>query len=65
VSSKVLEPAYNFRGIDAKEIGENVIPLVGLLAFYVLYTVWYGFSIMFLFEGLGIGVEKRAEKRER
>jgi hypothetical protein len=65
VSSRALEPAYNFRGIDAKEVGENVIPLTSFLAFYVLYTLWYGFSIMFLFEGLGIGVERRAEKRER
>jgi len=64
VSSKVLEPAYNFRGIEAKEIGGHAIALVGLLGFYVLYTLWYGFSIMFLFEGLGIGVERRAEKKE-
>jgi uncharacterized membrane protein YfcA len=64
VSSRVLEPAYNFRGIEAKAIQGNAMSLAGLLAFYVLYTLWYGFSIMMLFEGLGIGVDEKAEKRE-
>jgi uncharacterized membrane protein YfcA len=64
VSSRVLEPAYNFRGIEAKAIRGNATPLAGLLAFYVLYTLWYGFSIMMLFDGIGIGVDEHAKKRE-
>ena len=64
VSSRALEPAYNFRGIEAKAIRGNATPLAGLLAFYVLYTLWYGFSIMLLFEGLGIGMDGKAKKRE-
>jgi UDP-N-acetylmuramyl pentapeptide phosphotransferase/UDP-N-acetylglucosamine-1-phosphate transferase len=31
---------------------------------YIFYTIWYGFSIMYLFEGLGIGATKAAEKKE-
>jgi hypothetical protein len=27
------------------------------LIFYVVYTLWYGFAIMFLFEGWGLQLE--------
>jgi len=64
MTSRVLEPAYNFAGIESRNISENVGAVVFLLGFYVLYTLWYGFSIMYLFEGLGIKAEKPREKRE-
>jgi len=54
VATKVLEPAYNFRGIEARGIRGEAGPLAGLLGFYLLYTVWYGFAILLVFEGLGI-----------
>jgi len=27
------------------------------LVFYVVYTLWYGFGIMFMFEGSGMKLE--------
>ena len=31
--------------------------LIASLAFYVIYTMWYGFGLLFLFEGAGIKLE--------
>lgn len=58
VRERALEPAYNFAGIPAAKVSERAGITVFLLCFYVVYTVWYGFSIMFIFEGLGITAEK-------
>lgn len=60
--TKVCEPAYNFVGIAPRSPSEAGLPLFALLSFYLLYTVWYGFSILYLFEGLGITAQ--ASKRE-
>ncbi|MEI7850414.1 MAG: sulfite exporter TauE/SafE family protein [Kiritimatiellales bacterium] len=65
ISAKVLEPAYNFRGIAARRAVEAVWPLAGLLVFYLAYTIWYGIAIMLIFEGLGIGAAHGGEKKER
>lgn len=62
IAQKVLEPAYNFRGIESKPIRRNVLPVACLLGFYILYTLWYGFSIMLIFEGLGIGAHGGSKK---
>lgn len=64
MSSKVLEPAYNFHGIEAKDVRRNALPLAGLLAFCLVYTVWYGFSILLLMEGLGIRVAAGKDRKE-
>jgi hypothetical protein len=58
VTLKALEPAYNFAGIPAAKISERLGISVFLLTFYVFYTMWYGFAVMFLFEGLGISASK-------
>lgn len=54
VAERALEPAYNFAGITAASVRDRAGITLFLLFFYVVYTVWYGFSIMFIFEGLGI-----------
>jgi hypothetical protein len=64
MATRVLEPAYNFAGIETRSIGENIWTVAFFLAFYLLYTLLYGFSILFLFEGLGIHVTKSKEKKE-
>ncbi len=51
--TKAVECAYNYFGIEPQPIGERWGIVLFSLAFYVLYTVWYGFAVMFLFEGLG------------
>ena len=64
VSSKILEPAYNFRGIEARGLNESLVPIIALLAFYLGYTILYGMSILFLCEGLGISASHGGEKKE-
>jgi len=61
--TRVCEPVYNFAGIEPLAVLSAPGRLAFLLAFYLGYTVWYGFSILYLFEGLGIVLRKR-EKRE-
>ncbi|MCL2457749.1 MAG: hypothetical protein FWF31_02670 [Desulfobulbus sp.] len=55
--SKAVEPAYNFYQIEAKPVKEEMMMLIAALTFYVVYTVWYGFGLLYLFEGLGIKLE--------
>jgi len=64
VLSKGLEPAYNFYGIEARRIGEAGLSVTGWLVFYVLYTLWWGYAIYFLMEGLGVATTKAKEKKE-
>lgn len=64
LKTKVCEPAYNFAGITPRNASDAGLPLFALLAFYIIYTVWYGFSILYVFEGLGITAQatRREEK---
>ena len=64
VRTKGLEPAYNFSGIPPASIGERLGITVGLLVFYIVYTIWWGISVMLIFEGLGITASKPAAKKE-
>ncbi len=64
VMIKAIEPAYNFYGIQAIKISEKVGLAAGLLIFYVLYTIWYGFGVLYLFEGLGLSTKKAKVKKE-
>ena len=64
LATKVLEPAYNFRGITAQSVKDRILPVSGLLGFYVLYTLWYGFAILFIFEGLGLSATEARQKKE-
>jgi uncharacterized membrane protein YfcA len=61
---KVIEPAYNFSGIEPKSVQKDPLPIVLLLLFYLIYTLWYGFSIMFIFEGFGITATASKHKEE-
>ena len=56
VQKKALEPAYNYYGVKAENWKENIVSVVLALAFYVFYTLWYGFGLMYLFEGLGLKI---------
>ena len=53
VQAKTVECAYNYFGIEAQEIRSRWGTVLFSLVFYVLYTIWYGYGIMYLFEGLG------------
>lgn len=54
VQTKALEPAYNYYGVEAIPMASMFWVAMAALAGYVLYTVWYGFAILFLFEGWGL-----------
>ncbi len=54
VQSKTVECAYNYYGIEAQAIKDRWVTVMLSLVFYVLYTIWYGYGIMYLFEGMGL-----------
>jgi len=56
IQKKALEPAYNYYGVKAEDWKENIALVIFALAFYVFYTLWYGFGLMYLFEGLGLKI---------
>ena len=56
LQAKTVECAYNFYGIEAQAIKDRWGTVLFSLLFYVLYTVWYGYGIMYIFEGLGFAL---------
>ena len=55
--TKAVEPAYNYYKVEVKPVKEELFMLIASRAFYVIYTMWYGFGLLFLFEGAGIKLE--------
>jgi len=55
--TKAVEPAYNYYQVEAKSVKAEMFMLIAALAFYVIYTMWYGFGLLFLFEGAGIKLD--------
>lgn len=62
VVSKGIEPSYNFYGITPLRVVDNIPLVAGFLIFYVVYTMWYGFAIFELFEGIGLTMKKSAKQ---
>ncbi len=62
VIKKGVEVGYNFFGIAP----ESALSKAGILTFalicYVVYTLWWGIAILFLFEGLGLEMKAGAKK---
>ncbi|GAB1409132.1 hypothetical protein MASR1M90_02860 [Desulfovibrionales bacterium] len=56
VNSKVVETAYNYYKIVPEQIKDKVGIVSFSLIFYVIYTMWYGFAILFVFEGWGLKI---------
>ena len=54
VRTRTVEPSYNYYGIEAQSIKDKAVLVVCSLAGYVIYTMWFGFSILFMFEGWGL-----------
>ncbi|MBN1102338.1 MAG: hypothetical protein JXL84_02870 [Deltaproteobacteria bacterium] len=54
VEKKAIECSYNYYGVEPQSIGDRWGTVVFSLVFYVIYTLWYGFSILFMFEGWGL-----------
>jgi hypothetical protein len=64
VTKKAIEASYNFYGIQAQKVSEHAGLMTVVLVFYVFYTLWYGFSIFFIFEGIGLNMSKAKVKKE-
>ncbi|MGC9965457.1 MAG: hypothetical protein ABSE08_08630 [Syntrophobacteraceae bacterium] len=64
VMKKGIEPAYNFYRIEPQSVGEKAFTATGLLVFYVIYTMWWGFAIFYLFDSLGLSMKKAKVKQE-
>ncbi|MEW6602884.1 MAG: hypothetical protein AB1499_18065, partial [Nitrospirota bacterium] len=64
VNKKAVETAYNFYGISAQKVSENAVLMTGLLVFYVAYTMWWGFAIFYIFDGIGLTMKKSKVKKE-
>jgi hypothetical protein len=56
VQQKALEPSYNYYQVEAQNIGDRWATVAFSLVFYVIYTLWYGFAMLFMFEGWGLKV---------
>ncbi len=57
VNKKAIETSYNYYKIEPQKIADRLGIVIFSLIFYVIYTVWYGFAIMYLFEGWGMQLE--------
>lgn len=57
IIKKAVECSYNFYGIEPQKITEQILLVLVSLIFYVVYTMWYGFAIMYMFEGWGLRLE--------
>lgn len=64
VTKKAIEPAYNYYRVEAQKVSEHAGMMTGLLVFYVAYTMWWGYAIYYLFEGIGLTMKKAKVKRE-
>lgn len=64
VMKKAVEAAYNYYGVEPVKVKDKLGIMTFLLVFYVVYTLWWGFSIFFLFEGIGLSMTKAKVKKE-
>ncbi len=64
VMKKGIEPAFNFYNIEPRKVLDNALTVIGLLVFYILYTMWWGYAIFYLFDGLGLSMTKARVKQE-
>ena len=62
VVKKGVEVGYNFYGIQPQNASTKAGILSFSLVFYVIYTLWWGYAILFLFEGVGMQMKKGAKK---
>jgi hypothetical protein len=65
VIKKGVEPAYNFYQIESQRVADRAGIMTFLLLFYILYTLWWGYAIFNLFEGIGLSMKKAKIKREK
>jgi hypothetical protein len=57
VLAKAVECSYNYYQIEPLDISDKVIMVILSLIFYVVYTIWLGYGILYLLAGLGFQLE--------
>ncbi|MBU3914320.1 hypothetical protein KKA14_02185 [bacterium] len=57
VQLKAVECAYNYYKIEPQDISDKIVFVILSLVFYVIYTIWFGFGILYTFMGLGFRLE--------
>jgi hypothetical protein len=57
VEKKAVETAYNYYKVEPQKITDRLGVVIFSLIFYVVYTLWYGFAVLFMFEGWGLRLE--------
>ncbi|MBW2708341.1 MAG: hypothetical protein JRD04_03505 [Deltaproteobacteria bacterium] len=57
LKKKGVETSYNYYKIEPQKISDRLGVVAFSLIFYVIYTLWYGFAIMYMFEGWGLRLE--------
>ncbi len=62
VTKKAVEVAFNFYGIEPQSVVSKAGILSFSLVFYVIYTLWWGIAIFYLFEGFGLQMKAGAKK---
>ena len=64
VLRRAIEPGNNFYSVQATKVSEHGLLMAAMLVFYIVYTLWYGFAIFELFEGIGLTMTKSKVKQE-
>ena len=64
VVRRAVEPGNNLDSVPPAKVADHVWLMSAMLIFYVLYTLWYGFAIFELFEGIGLAMTKSKVKQE-
>jgi hypothetical protein len=64
INKKGIEPAFNFYKIESQRVADRAGIMIFLLAFYVFYTLWWGYAIFYIFEGVGLTMKKAKIKKE-
>jgi len=62
VKTKAVEVGYNYYGVEPTPVTQRLGIMTFALVFYVVYTLWWGFSIFFLCEGIGLVMKKTAKQ---
>lgn len=63
IMSRGVEVGYNYYGVQPESASSRTAILAFSLIFYVVYTLWFGYSIFYLFDGVGL-VMKGGKKKE-
>lgn len=62
ITMRGVEVAYNFYGIEAQSAGRGAGVLAFALVFYIVYTLWWGYAILYMFNGFGLEMKAGAKK---